>query len=91
MVSRVFQRPASNHRKTLAWRPAKDAIDASVPDPEPLSHFLRAQTLDGLRNNYRIREIELVNGAMNWVDLDRCNDIETRLLEPEAQTPGTGK
>jgi hypothetical protein len=32
-----------------------------------------------------------VNGTMNWVDLHRSYDIETRLLEPKAQTASTGK
>jgi hypothetical protein len=32
-----------------------------------------------------------VNCGVNWINFDRCHDIESRLFKAETQPTGTGK
>jgi hypothetical protein len=73
-----------NHREALAWRAAEHAIDCSRTDAEQSSHFLGCESLDRSGDYRSFGEIELVNGAMNRVDLDCAGDVKAGLFKSQA-------
>lgn len=90
-VSRIFDDPLANERKTLARWTAKDTIYSSFTDTGRATYLFGTQTLHRPGNNRRVRKIELVNCAMYWIDLNRGGHIETGLLESEAHSSGSGE
>ena len=88
-VARVIQSPLADQREALARRTTKNAIDGSVSYSGGNPDFRPGQTLDGAGDYSRGRKIELVDRAMNRVDLDGCHHIESCLLEAKAKASGS--
>jgi len=88
-VPRIVQDPLSDQREALARRTTKNAIDGSVSYSGGNPDFRPGQTLDGAGDYSRGRKIELVDRAMNRVDLDGCHHIESCLLEAKAKASGS--
>ena len=68
---------------------AENAIDPLTADPGRAPDVVAAQFRDRTRQNGRAREVELVDCAMDRVDLDSCLHIETGLLEAETEPSGS--
>ena len=88
-VARVVQRAMADQGETLAGRTAEHAVDGPFADSGRVPDLGRRQVVDRTRNHGGAGKIEMVNGAMNRIDIHGRNDIEPGLLEPEAQSART--
>lgn len=96
LVTEVPDLSLAPRGETLARRTADHCVDGAIPYafriPVPhsasgclkqrLSAHLREITADDLA----VREVVKMGGRVDWVVLDRCNDVEASLLEAEAQS-----
>ena len=86
LVAGIIQRPLADQRKALTGRAAEHHIDLPVAEARPLADSNAGQIDDAGAKRGRVGKIELVNRAMNRIDLDRRRHVEARLLEAERQT-----
>lgn len=86
LVPGVVQRPLADQRKSLTGRAAEDDVDRPIADARPAADGIAGQTDDAGANRGRVGKVELVNRAVNRIDLDRRRNVEARLLESERQT-----
>ena len=88
-VARVVQRAMADQGETLAGRAAEHAVDGPFADSGRVPYLGCRQVVDRTRNHGGIGKIEMVNGAMNRIDIHGRNDVEPGLFEPEAQSART--
>ena len=84
-VARVVQRAMADHGETLAGGAAEHAVDGPAADRGRSPDLGRRQVVDRTRDHGGIGEVEMVNGAMNRIDIHGRDDVEPGLLEAEAQ------
>jgi hypothetical protein len=75
--------------KPLARRAAENYIDFPAANPGYLSQLRAGHVRNRLGHHGTTGKIELVNGRMNRIDLNRCHHIKASLLETQAQASGT--
>jgi hypothetical protein len=81
----------ADHGESLAWRASENTIDRAVSDSRRFSDGPGAQADHGTWNDGGIRKIILVNRAMDGVDFHGGCNIESGLLESQAQAPRARK
>ena len=87
-VPRIVERAMPDQREPLARRSAEDDIDFSVSDPRTISNFVASQIDNRFRDHRATRKIERVRRAMNRIDFDRRDHIETGLFETQTEPAG---
>lgn len=95
LVALVVDEPLADQREALTRRPSGDEIELAVPKfriaavtcqtvgdrPTQRVRFERRREVGAQRLG--VRKVERVYGRVHWVVLDRGDDIESRLLQPE--------
>jgi hypothetical protein len=90
-IARIVQCPLPDHREALARSAAKYDIDSASPQSGSGPNFGAGQIGDRSGEDGAMREIELMDRTVNWIDFDSGYDVESSLLETEAESPGTGE
>jgi hypothetical protein len=83
-ISRVIQRPMTDHRKPLAWRAPKYNFHALTPNPCLTPNLVSGQTCNRPRQHCALGKVVLVNRAMDRVDLNGGHNIKACLLEAQS-------
>jgi len=82
----------SSVRSTPTARSRQPSEPAELSSPVPVSEAGRGpdvgtgQPAHVGADRHAVREVQLVRGGMDGVELDRCCDVQARLLEPERQS-----
>ena len=90
-VARVFKRPLADERESLAGRAAEDAINRPVSDSRQQSNLRSTKSDHRARDDRCLREVELVDGAMDGIDLHGRSHVKARLLEAEREPASPGE
>jgi hypothetical protein len=80
-----------NERKALTRRTSDNAVDYMVIEICRAAYISAANGADVSAKYGSVREIGFVCGRVNWVDLNCCDYVKSRLFEAEPQTPGTSE
>ena len=91
LVARIVHRPLADQGEALARCPAEDNIYLPLADGCAFPQLGAGQLDHGLADGRCLREVELVSGAVDGVDIDRSHHVETCLLEPKTQATDPGK
>jgi hypothetical protein len=75
----------TNQGKSLAGRTSKHDVDMPAAYPSPLPYFFSGQPDNRSRQHSALRKIVCVHSAMDWIDLNCGNNIETSLLEAQSK------
>ena len=91
IISGIVKYAMSDKGKSLTGRATKNAIDGSAADTGGQPNIGGFKADDGTRQDNCLREIELVSGAVNGVDLNGSDNIKASLFEAQAHATRTGK
>lgn len=81
IVAGVFQGAVSDQREALTRRPAEHTVYPAIADAGRLTDIGRRERGNRLRDNRCIGEVELMNGAVDRIDLNGSSNVEAGLLE----------
>ena len=81
-IAGIVKDALPNHREALARRSTEHTIDRTIANARRQPYFSGRKSCHRPRNNGRVREIVFVNGTMNGIYFDRCDNIETSLFKP---------
>jgi hypothetical protein len=84
-VARIIQNTLTNQRESLAGRTTENSIDLNTLEMRRTPNVIPGDVGNVGTNDFGLRKIQLVNGAMNWVNLDSGSKIETGLFKTEGQ------
>jgi hypothetical protein len=90
-IARVVQKALANQGEALTRRAAEHYMDGPGSNAGRKPNFLPGQANHRPRQDCAMREVKLVDRAVDGVDLDRCRNIEPRLFEAQAHTSRSGK
>lgn len=90
-ITRIIQHAMADQRKSLAGRPAKNAIYRPITDICRVENLATAKTHHRTRKYRTGRKIVLMNRAVYWVQFDRCNNVEAGLLKTQTESAGPRK
>jgi hypothetical protein len=81
----------TNQGESLAGRTTKYDVDMPAAYPSLLPYFFSGQPDNRSRQHSALRKVEGVYSAMDWIDLNCGNNIETSLLEAQSKAPSTSE
>jgi hypothetical protein len=84
-VARVVQRALAYHAETLAWRAAEEDVDGPASYARVVANVFAVYVGDASADGRAIGKIKLVCGAVNGIVFHRRGDVESGLLEAQAQ------
>ena len=91
LIAGIVESTFPDHGETLAWRTTEYDIDIRPADTGQTPDLFAVNGGHTPANGRTIWKIKLVNGTVNGIDLDRSDNIESRLLEAERHPPGPGE
>ena len=90
-ISGVVEEALANQGKSLAGRPAKEDIYLAIANFRSFPNLSTCNLTHTLTNGGAMGEVVLVGGTVNGIDFYRSENVKTRLLESQAQSPRPGK
>ena len=90
-VARVVENTLADQRKSLAWRPAENAVNGRVANLGALADFAGRQAHNRTANDRRVGEVEFMDRAMHRIDFNGSGNVKTGLFEAKRHTSGTSK
>ncbi|ABJ89870.1 hypothetical protein XOO4722 [Xanthomonas oryzae pv. oryzae KACC 10331] len=72
----------------MTGRTTNHDVDIALSDAGDATQFVARYIDNALADSGALGEVELVRSAVDWVDIHRCDEVESSLLETEAEPPG---
>ena len=90
-VARIIGGALAHHREPLTGRTAEDSSNVRGSNAGEPAQSGTVKGRDIAADRPAERKVERVRSAMDWVDIDRSNDVESGEFETEAHAAGSRK
>jgi hypothetical protein len=91
LVARIVESAFPYKRKSLTRSAAENDVYIAVSYRGTAAQLVAGRLRNALANGRGLREVEFMSGAMDRIDFDGRDYIESGLLETEAKPSRTGK